>query len=366
MPRESFRYQGKRYDIRANTDKELAVKIALKKKSLEDGILVFNNNTSVKQWADEWLPTYKKPCVSKGTYELYKTNLDLHVIPAIGEMRLCDVKRIHLQKILNSRVGYSKSHITKVKQLLQQLFREAKSNQIIRDNPAEDLKIPQSSDGTHRPLTEKERKFILALVQTHHAGLWILVMLYCGLRPQETATLQWRNIDFKNGIMTIDTAREAVTNEIKEPKSRAGTREIPIPDILMSSLVDAKSDPFSYIFTQLTTGKRHTKSSMRCLWNSFKRDLNIAMGTKVYRNQLIKPYAVADDITPYCLRHTYCTDLQDAGVPINVAKELMGHADISTTSKIYTHKSKVSFLNAAVLINKYNNPKEDDMEKDSI
>lgn len=49
---------------------------------------------------------------------------------------------------------------------------------------------------------------------------------------------------------------------------------------------------------------------------------------------------VADDLTPYCLRHTFCTDLQRAGVPINVAKELMGHADIQTTANIYTHRDQ--------------------------
>jgi len=37
------------------------------------------------------------------------------------------------------------------------------------------------------------------------------------------------------------------------------------------------------------------------------------------------------------LRHTFFTDCQAAGVPLNVAKELMGHSDISVTAKIYTH-----------------------------
>ena len=39
----------------------------------------------------------------------------------------------------------------------------------------------------------------------------------------------------------------------------------------------------------------------------------------------------------HVLRHTFCTDCQAAGVPINVAKEWMGHSDISVTAKIYTH-----------------------------
>lgn len=46
---------------------------------------------------------------------------------------------------------------------------------------------------------------------------------------------------------------------------------------------------------------------------------------------------LSKDLEPYLLRHTFCTDCQAAGVPINVAKELMGHSDISVTAKIYTH-----------------------------
>ena len=70
------------------------------------------------------------------------------------------------------------------------------------------------------------------------------------------------------------------------------------------------------------------------------------MGAEVYRNQIIKhgwelhPLLESEEqwetLVPYCLRHTYCTDLQRAGVPINGAKYLMGHSDISVTANIYT------------------------------
>jgi site-specific recombinase XerD len=62
------------------------------------------------------------------------------------------------------------------------------------------------------------------------------------------------------------------------------------------------------------------------------------MGATVFRSQITES-VVAEDLVPYCLRHTFCTDLQDAGVPINVAKYLMGHTDIAVTSKIYTHQT---------------------------
>ena len=59
----------------------------------------------------------------------------------------------------------------------------------------------------------------------------------------------------------------------------------------------------------------------------------------------------ADDLCPYCLRHTYGMDLQDAGVPNNVAKYLMGHSDITTTANIYTDTTDDSIESAREKIN---------------
>ena len=77
---------------------------------------------------------------------------------------------------------------------------------------------------------------------------------------------------------------------------------------------------------------------MRRMWNSFIREMEEESGP------------VADDLTPYCLRHTFCTDLQRAGVSINVAKELMGHADIQTTANIYTHKDSETLHKSIALL----------------
>ena len=95
-----------------------------------------------------------------------------------------------------------------------------------------------------------------------------------------------------------------------------------------------------------------TANVIKTRWQSFKNDLNILMGCQEINGKALPPYRVADDLVLYCYRHTYCTDLQDAGVPINVAKELMGHSDITITSKIYTHSTERSFNTARNLINR--------------
>lgn len=77
-----------------------------------------------------------------------------------------------------------------------------------------------------------------------------------------------------------------------------------------------------------------------------------------------KSGTLAPDLIPYCLKHTYCTDLQDAGVPINVAKYLMGHSDISLTAKIYTHTTDLTIQDAAEKINLSHSKKEQKERKE--
>ena len=105
---------------------------------------------------------------------------------------------------------------------------------------------------------------------------------------------------------------------------------------LRARLLPLRGDPISPVFTN-QAGNMHSTTTARRVWKAIKRAMDIRMGATLYRSQ-IKVSKLAPDLMPYCLRHTFCTDLQRAGVPLNVAKELMGHSDISITANIYTHR----------------------------
>ena len=97
---------------------------------------------------------------------------------------------------------------------------------------------------------------------------------------------------------------------------------------------------------------------MRRWWASFKNEMDRALGAETFRNRIIESKLpdLKDDpndppLTLYCLRHTYCTDLELMGMPINIAKELMGHSSIETTAKYYTHFTKSTMLLAKQIIN---------------
>jgi len=346
----NFTHNGKKYRTRGKSLEEAIEKKLHKIRALENGDIGISKHMTVNRWAMEWLETYKKGNVTDKVYKDYLSKFKNHILPAIGTFRLKDVTDMHLQQVLNKRAGYSFDDTSKVRNLLKAMFKQARISRIIIYDPAEALTMPKTTKGSYRSITPHERKYILALCETHRAGLWIKTMLYCGLRPGETFALDWRDIDFDKARINISRAKESGSNEIKEPKSVAGIRSIPIPSKLLDDFKVVRSSPFQPIFTQPTTKKRHTGSSGRCLWTNFKRELNIAMGATVYRNKIIIS-VVDDDLVPYCLRHTYGTDLQDAGVPLNVAKYLMGHSDVKVTANIYTDTSEYVIEAAANKIN---------------
>lgn len=348
--RVTFTHEGKRYERKGKTPAEAHEKAAELKAALKRGDMGASSNMTVKAWAEEWLEVYKRPAVGESQYISIKGYINNALVPAVGRKKIKDVKDIELQKIINSKSGNSKSDLSKLKNTIQAIFRRAHASGLIPKNPAEYLELPAAKDGTRRAITGKERKYILALADKHYAGLWVKLTLYCGLRPNEARALDWRHVDFENKLIHIEQGMKSKTRKIGEPKSKAGVRDVPIPDIFLPDLQTLKKGPFEPVVTKVVSGKRHDERSMTCMWKNFKRELDISMGAVLKRNKIVVS-VVAPDLVPYCLRHTYCTALEEKGVAINIAKYLMGHSDIATTARVYTHTTAKSIQDAADKIN---------------
>jgi len=166
MYRKTFTFDGKRYDVRANTLEELVVKIAMKKRDLEEGHFVINKNIKVSDWFSEFMETYKEKSVSPETYDDYLSRWNSKIKPYIGHMKIKDVKPVHCQRVLYEMEGHSKDYISKVQNTMYQMFRRAVQNNLILKNPAEFLEVPNAVDGTHRAITEEERKFTYQVIMS--------------------------------------------------------------------------------------------------------------------------------------------------------------------------------------------------------
>lgn len=347
--RKTARFNGKRYEATGKTELEAMTKLAEKLAAAKRGEEVVGGSMTVNAWYKQWKELYKEPKgLTAKSMGMYDEKFNKYIKPKIGSMKLRDVKDVHLQRILNGQAGKSASHVKKLRMVMQEMFKRARQSRLIVYDPAELLELPATTERKRRSITEAERAAILAVAETHRAGLWILTLLYTGMRPGETVALNWADVDFENNEIHVHAAKESGSTTIKGPKTAAGVRDIPIHANLLPKLLAAKGKAFAPIF-QTKAGIRHNENSLRRMWTGFLRQLDIYMGAEMYRNQIVLS-VVADDLTPYCLRHTFCTDLQKAGVPLNVAKELMGHADIQTTANIYTHKDNVTLHSGISLL----------------
>lgn len=338
--RYRFRYNGERYAVYGYTKAELIEKAAKKKRELEAGIQS-GRCISVIKWRDEWLETYKHENVTERSYKAYVSilqHLDL-------TMPVSDVKPVHLQQIVNSMAGMSDHTIKKFMVLVRACFEAAADNGLCATNPAKNLTRPKGYLRARRPLTKEERALVEKVLPTSRAGTYIALMLYAGCRPAEAGAVMGEDIDLVNRLL-----------HIRGTKTAAADRYVPISDKLLPYVKDLTQNQYAVVNSR---GEPTGPDSRKNLWNQFLRELNIAAGAKTGRPTKHTPWDVplenllADDLVPYILRHTFCTDLEAAGVPINVARDFMGHTDISVTSKIYTHRSAVAIENAAKRMNEY-------------
>lgn len=351
--RKTARWNGKKYEATGKTELEAMTKLAEKLAAAKRGEEIVSGNMTVNAWYKQWMELYKKPKgLTDKSLKMYDEKYENHIKPRIGTMKMKDVKDVHLQKIMNAQAGMSESHAKKIRIVLQEMFKRARVSRIIVYDPAEILELPQTTKGRRRAVTDEERRAIEAVAKEHPAGVWILTLLYTGMRPGESAALTWADVDFEADEIRIHTAKESGSRTIKGPKTKAGVRTLPhIPDAIKPLLKKAseKKKPFDFVFPT-TTGTIMNDSAMRRRWVSFKEAVDIYMGAEVDESGEIVKSVVANDLVPYCLRHTFATDCAKVGVPIDTVRWLMGHEDISLTANIYQDADRTALKNGLLML----------------
>lgn len=320
--RKRFTYRGHQYNVLADDLVELGRKYAEKLAELESGAVVINGNTTLNEWAPKCIDTYKtgqKPVTKKK----YMNRVKCCILSEIGYETIADVTPMELQQVLNKQEGKSKTQINEVYQALRFLFRHAVENHLRTDDPTLFLTKPSGTHTGRRALTPAEREAALTVAKTDRRYYLYLLMLLCGCRPSEAAECKGSD------IKTVDKCHML---HIRGTKTAFSDRLVPLPDSLYALIKTTLKNDF---IACTRDGNKITNHDR--LWHSFKRQLNIHLGCKLYRNQLVPPYPLAPDLVPYCFRHEYCSDLARKGIDIRTAQKLMGHSDITLTANIYTH-----------------------------
>ena len=338
--------EGKRKTIYGKTKTEVQQRLIKAQGAVLSEQYFDPTKLTVKQWLDTWFKEYMIGKRAPKTIEGHANNIKNHIIPAIGDQKLKDIKGYALQKLYNElERKYSARTVQLVHTTLNTAFKQAIRNDLIQINAASKCVLPKHEQKKSRSLSVKEQKKLIEVIRGTRYELVYLLCLYAGLRRGEVLALQWKDIDFDHMQININktVARVKVFSHenpdgkgqtvIKDPKSKTSNRVIPLAENLVPIIKDqrkkmlelklshgAEFNPENYLFTDLSG--------------------NVLDGNRVSKHfQKLAEEILDEPATIHSLRHTFATRGAESGVSMKVMQELCGHSKIDITADIYTHIS---------------------------
>ena len=269
-----------------------------------------NNLHNLKYiYADKHLSSKKLSQLTPNDFQRFFLNVRTHR----GTMLATETQR-HLRSILN------------------QAFNSAVDNDLMRRNVVQNIEIKKIPSKQQIPLTMQEITKLDSIAKEHRLYHVYTLMLHMGLRLGEALALQWSDIDFDKGYLSINKtySKSDTSFHIGTTKTTGSNRYIPIPldvlDILKRAYIlrDKKTPwiaPVKYLKGN-TTKTPISGDNFRRLVNSWCKAVGI-------RN-----------IHPHLLRHTFITQaVHDNVISIDTLAHFVGHTNIVTLMKKYVHHS---------------------------
>lgn len=212
--------------------------------------------------------------------------------------------------------GFSRRSVQMHRDILNMIFNDAIIESGLRFNPCVAVSVPRNLPTKKRELPKDDAIEAVKAGGGAPFGLFALVCLYSGLRRGEALALRYEDIDRAAGVIRVTKSVEFIGNNphLKQPKTAAGMRTVPLLEPLADVLPDKKS---GLVFPR-EDGELLTKIQYRKRWAKYCE-------------------AIGHEITAHQLRHGYATILYEAGVQDKDAQELLGHSSISVTRDVYTH-----------------------------
>lgn len=284
-------------------------------------------NSTLQQVFDSWRSERWPDLTAKGR-EMYE-NAWKRLAP-LADRKMRDLKTADYQKIINDmgEEGLSVSAAQKIKQLVGQLSKWAMREDIIATNYAQFIRIYQESKASRESFSDAEIKRLQAAAGSETVKL-ILLLIYTGMRIGELFALKIADIHFDAGYLQGGSKTAAGKNRI-----------IPILP---------ESRPLLEYFCAASPGPRLIDgySGNRTANNFRRRDYYKAMEELGIEGK-----------SPHSTRHTFASLAVRAGVAPESLKEIIGHADYSTTVEIYTHADLPTLQEELCKMSKVLNPQK--------
>ncbi|KAF0194377.1 MAG: prophage LambdaCh01 site-specific recombinase phage integrase [Bacillota bacterium] len=309
---------------------------------LHQGTLIEPSKLSVQEYLRGWMKTYVEPNLSPTTIDGYRVNIEKHIIPSIGHIRLQELSPLHLQrfyseKLKNGRVdgkgGLGAKSVIYIHRNIREALDHALRMQLIPRNVADLVTLPKAKPFKSAVYDEDQIKALVQVAQGTDMELPVTLAAALGLRRGELLGLKWENIDLEK--RTINVCNNLVPtsngNITKAPKSENSRRTLDFPEGLVMIL---KKHRRMQAEKKLMLGPGYCGEGYVCCQDDGQHWAPSYFSRKfayfLKRHKL--PHIRLHD-----LRHSNATLMLKYGVPAKVASQRLGHSNIGITLDLYSH-----------------------------
>jgi integrase len=278
-----------------------------------------------------------KPSTRRG----YARDLRNDVVPTLGGLRLTDVRRRDIQALVDAlRARYSPSSVHNKLDPLRVIFRRALRDDVIAHDPTVGLEMPSVRGRRDKIASPTQAAALIAALPDPERALWCAA-LYGGLRIGELRALRWSDVDLPANLIRIRSGWDEVEGAI-DPKSRAGTRPVPLAGEVRRALLAHKlatgRDGEDLVFGRTATEPfvRTTVRSRALRAWGWRQVRNPQSGGKKTTWTKSRDDAL-DPLTPHEARHCAVSYMIAAGMNPKQISVYIGHGDVRQTWNRYGH-----------------------------
>jgi integrase len=335
----------KRRLIYAATKKDAQNKLRKLQTSADAGTLPDAGCLTVGDYITRWLENHARCHVRSTTFQTYETLARKHITPALGGVRLAQLRALHIEAFNGQmeRQGAGASTRRAAAVLLTSMLRHAVKLKLIPFDPSAAVAKPRPEVKEIKFLTEAQTRQFLGAAKGNRLYALFALAIGTGMRQGEILGLRWSDIDFVARTISVQRSLAQLKKQflVKEPKSRSSRRTISLPDFVVDALQDhraamlAEGNIDGPVFCN-RAGHFICKSNL--IRRDFKPILDRANADARKKAKRTKAEsALLPAIRFHDLRHTHATQLLSRGTSIKAVSHRLGHADVKVTLMVYAH-----------------------------
>jgi len=341
--RKDGRYQasfipenGKRKYVYGKTQGEALEKLRKAQQEEKQGTLATGPRQKLGDYLNQWLEQVHKPMIRVSTYIEYRSLLNRHIVPELGNIYLQKLTPQHIQTFYatKQREGRAPRSVAIMHAVLHSALEHAVRWNLVSRNVVSLVSPPRMEKHEAVLLTSAQAQKLLEVAKGQHMYALLVIAVTTGMRRGEILALHWSDIDFQASTLFV---RHTVNRYPgygfveNEPKTKSSRRKIVLPNIVIEAL------------------KAH---------RSIQDDMRLKAGEKWIEHDLIFSSKHGDYLYPttlggrfhklldaaglpsmrfHDLRHSAATILLTMGVHPKVVQELLGHSSIAMTMDTYSH-----------------------------